>query len=216
MTFLELQQELSTVPGARFKSSQSSSYSRWLNSRAAELWGLEDWTFRKAYETFSVVSGDDTPTMPTTLGIVLGIWNDLGDQLAYVDMDVFAPEHYTGAPSGTPEIYTVVNKTVYLHPTPAASATYNCYFDRAHCHKSAGGAFVVGDMSLATDTPALPDELHYLLIHGATAMGSINMNDFTYQFAEQGWQSGIASMKRNYLSDVRGEPAQWGARSWGS
>jgi hypothetical protein len=215
LTFLELQQELSTVPGARFKSTQASSYKRWLNSRAAELWNLEDWTFRKATTTLSVTTGTDTATAPSDLGIVMGIWDNDGDEIQYRQPGEFFADHQANAFSGTtgsPSYYTVVNKAIYLDPTPGTtSSAWRIYYDRAYCHKNSGGAYVAGDMSADTDTPALPDECHYLLVHGATAMGSINMNDFTYQFAEQGWQSGIEVMRRNYLVDQRGETQQWGA-----
>ncbi len=212
MTFLELQQELSTVPGARFKSTQSSSYKKWLNARAAELWGLEDWTFRKADVDLTVTAGSAEVTEPTDLGIVLGIWTDLGDPLRYLTPRDYFAQHIGNTSTGVPIAYTVVNKQIKLDPTPnASSLTWHIYYDRAYCHKNGAGAYVVGDMTLDDDSPALPSEAHYLLIHGAISMGSVNMNDFTYQFAEQGWLSGIESLRRNYLVDVRGEPQQWAA-----
>lgn len=212
MTFLELQAALSTYPGARFKTTQAIAYKHWLNTRAAELWGLEDWTFRKAKAALSVTASSETATSPSDLGIVLGLWDSYGDQLTYTRPSDFLDQHIGNTAAGTPSIYTVVNKTIYLDPTPSAtSATWTIYYDRSYCHKNLAGAYVAGDMSLDTDTPALPDELHYLLVHGATSMGSVEMNDFTYQFAEQSWQSGIESARRNYLVDVRGASQQWGS-----
>src|ERR1043166_1900536 len=215
MTFLELQQELSTVPGARFKSTQSSSYKRWLNARAAELWNLEDWTFRKNAGALSVTAGTDTATAPTDMGIIEGLWDNDGDEILKVPRRDFFATHRANISTGTrgdPETYTVVNKTIYLDPTPGTtSSSWWISYDRDYGRYNSSGTFVPGDMSADLDTPALPDEAHYLLVHGATAMGSINMNDFTYQFAEQGWQSGIDVLRRNYLVDQRGAPQQWGS-----
>ena len=215
MTFLQLQQELSTVPGARFKTTQVNSYKAWLNSRAAELWNLEDWTFKKNKAAMTVTSGSETSTAPSDLGIVLGIWNQYGDPVRYTPPQDFFPDHQANAYSGTtgdPSTFTVVNKTIYLDPTPSTtSSSWAIYYDRAYCHKDSNGNYVAGDMTSDNDTPALPPECHYLLIHGATAMGSINMNDFTYQFAEQGWQNGLEVMRRNYLADQRTGSQQWGA-----
>lgn len=214
MTFLELQQELSTVPGHRFKSTQASSYKKWINARAAELWGLEDWTFRKAYASLSVTGSNDAATSPSDLGVVLGIWDSDGDPITYLPVADFAARHISNTSTSDTTVYTVVNKSILLDPTPSGSSSaWKIYYDRAYCHLSSGGAYVAGDMSADTDVPALPAETHYLLVHGATAMGSVNMNDFTYQFAEQAWLSGIESMRRNYLVDQRGATQQWGALS---
>jgi hypothetical protein len=215
MTFLELQQEMSTVPGARFKSTQSSSYKHWINSRAAELWNMEDWTFRKNKTTMTVTAGQESPTEPADLGVVLGLWNQYGDPVTYRAPGEFFTDHqanvYNGSTSSAPDYFTVVNKMIYLDPTPSVtSSSWVIHYDRAYCHVDNGGNYVAGDMTADTDRPALPDECHYLLVHGATAMGSINMNDFTYQFAEQGWQNGIEAMRRNYLADQRTGAQQWG------
>ena len=215
MTFLELQQELATVPGARFKSTQVTSYKRWINARAAELWHLEDWAFRKNKTSLTVTAGQETATAPADLGIALGVWDQYGNPVCYKAPGEFFASHQANQYSGTtgdPKSYTVVNKTLYLDPTPATtSSSWAIHYDREYCHLDTNGNYVAGDMTLDTDKPALPDSTHYLLVHGATAMGSINMNDFTYQFAEQGWQNGIEVMRRNYLVDQRTGAQQWGA-----
>jgi hypothetical protein len=42
-----------------------------------------------------------------------------------------------------------------------------------------------------------------MLVHGAIASGSVMVNDFTYQFAEQRWQNAIQGMRAAYLEDVK-------------
>lgn len=217
MTFLQLQQELSTVPGARFKSTQSVSYKAWINFAGTKLWNLEDWSFRKNTTSFTVTAGQETATSPTDLGIVLGLWNQYGDKVPYLAPAAFMDSHrqnvYSGA-TGDPTSFTVVNKTIYLDPTPSStSSSWQIYYDRCWCHKNAGGTYVAGDMTADTDVPAFPDEVHYLLVYGATSLGSVSMNDFTYQFAEQMWKDGIDGMTRNYLVDQRGAA---GAQQWGA
>ena len=216
MTFLQLQQELSTVPGARFKTTQSVSYKAWINFAATKLWNLEDWSFRKNKTSLTVTGGFENPTSPSDLGVVLGIWNQYGDKITYRSPTNFFTDHqanvYAGATADAPTYFTVVNKTIYLDPTPSSSSSaWAIHYDRAYCHKNQAGTYVAGDMTLDTDTPALPDECHYLLVYGATSLGSVNMNDFTYQFAEQMWKDGIDGMARNYLADQRRAPQQWGA-----
>lgn len=213
MTFLELVSAMTTEPGARFKPTQATSVKRWLNARAAELWGMEDWTFRKVYESLSVTAGDDTPTMPATFGIALGLWDANGDPVTYIPPNAFFNRHLGNTSGGNPSSYTVVNKQIVLDPKPSGNQTWTLYHDRAYCHNIDTGVYTPGDMDEDTDLPALPTETHYLLIHGAISLGSVAMNDFTYQFAEQAWQTGVESMKRNFLVDQRGEVQQWGALS---
>jgi hypothetical protein len=208
VTFLELQNEL--LPAgvgntARFKETQRESVKKWLNDRYAEVWGLEDWTFRYAIAPLTVSVGDDTPVMPTDFGIANQLWDAAGAKVPYVAPDTFFPVHLpSGTATGDPSRFTVINKQIYLDPTPgAASAVWNLYYEKAL-------TLLVGDNAV----PLLPPEHHYMLVHGAEATGQIRVQDFTYQFSEQRWQNQLAAMKRNYLVDQRGETAQWGAACW--
>lgn len=199
MTYLELQNELITQPGARFKPTQRDSVKQWLNARYAQVWGSEDWTFRKASGSVTVTAGNATAAAPANYGIGMGLWTELGDLVTYVTPKDYLDTHTGTVVSGTPDSYTVLNGVVLLDPTPAASATYTCLYEKA---------FV--PLALDADVPLLPAEHHYMLVYGALSQGSVMMQDFTYQFAEQEWQNEIAAMKRNYLANTRGEPVQWG------
>ena len=202
MTFKALQDELVAGPTPRFSSAQRDQVKLWLNDRYAELWGLEDWTFRKAVADLSVVAGNDQVTEPTDIGIVLSLVRDDGAPVHYVSPDLFYQSHLTTQSASTSDRFTVVNKQIILDPTPGTSATWKLYYDRALTLLSADG-----------DIPAIPAEHHYILVHGATASGSVMVNDFTYQFAEQRWMNELDSMRKNYLTDQRGAPLQWGSYS---
>lgn len=208
MTFLELQNAL--LPAgvgntARFKENQRDQVKAWINDRYAELWGLEDWTFRKGKVTVSVTAGSNVLDTPDDFGIVLdnGLVTADGEPLTYVTVDEYMRRHLGGS-SGTPVCYTVVNRQILLDPTPGTtSSAWELYYDKALTLLVNNG-----------DIPALPVEHHYMLVHGAEATGQVRMQDFTYQFSEQRWQNQLAAMRRNYLADQRGAPDQWAAMSW--
>lgn len=201
MTFKELQDELISVPAARFKEGQRASVKKWLNLRYAELWGVEDWTFRRAQGTVTVTAGNSTAAAPSDFGDVLGFWRDDGEVLRYMfPRDYFDSHLASPSASGSPCRYTLINGAVLLDPTPSANASYTVYYDRKLTP-------LVND----NDVPLIPVEHHYILVHGATATGSVQMNDFTYQFAEQQWQNQLDAMRRNYLEDAPDEPLQWGS-----
>jgi hypothetical protein len=207
VTFLELQNSL--LPAgvgntARFKEGQREEVKKWLNDRYAEVWGLEDWTFRKAVAPLAVTASDDTPVMPTDFGIALQLWNETGAKVPYVDPDTFFLAHLSATASlGNPSRFTVLNRQIYLDPTPGATSTWQVYYEKAL-------TLLVGDAAV----PLLPVEHHYMLVHGAEATGQVRVQDFTYQFSEQRWQNQLQAMKRNYLADQRGETGQWGAACW--
>jgi hypothetical protein len=199
MTYAELQAELITVPAARFKETQRGSVKRWINDRYAELWGLEDWSFRKAFATLPVVGGTNVATAPTDMAAPLGIWDNFGNRLIYMPTRDYFTIHLAGTSSGTPGNFTMVNDQILLDPTPSGSASFTIHYDKAVTLLSADG-----------DVPAFPAAYHYLLVHGATATGSVQVNDFTYQFAEQRWTTGIDSMRKDLLAEQSEETQQWG------
>lgn len=203
MTFLELQSELLTAAGARFKDGQRASAKRWINHRYAILWGLDNWTFKNALADLTVNAGDPEVTEPADIGKPKGLWNQYGEKLQYLTHVQYVGEHTAssyGGGQGRPWGYTVINKQVKLEPTPSESGTYKLLYQKAVTPLVADG-----------DIPAFPVEYHYMLVPGATSVGAVNVNDFTYQFAEQEWQNDLQSLRAAYLADVRGEPVQWGS-----
>ena len=205
MTFLELQNAL--LPAgvgntARFKEGQREEVKKWLNDRYAELWGLEDWTFRKAYGDLAITASDDTPVMPTDFGISRKVWDASGAKVPYLAPDDFFDIHIpSGTDTGPSSVYTLVNGQIYLDPTPGSSGTWKVYYERKITQLVADGA-----------VPLIPVEHHYALVHGAEATGQTRIQDFTYSFSEQRWQNQLAAMRRNFLVDQRGDNSDWGSR----
>lgn len=201
MTFRQLQDELVAGPAPRFNETQRAQAKYWINDRYAEIWGLEDWTFRKAATTVTVTSGSNVVTAPADLGTVLGLMRDDGSLVKYATPNEYFQAHLGQQSSTTVDRFTVVNRQILLDPTPGTtSSNWELYYDR-----------VVTPMVADTDVPAIPVEHHYILVHGATATGSVMVNDFTYQFAEQRWMNELESMRRGYLVDQRGAAVQWGS-----
>lgn len=217
MTFLELQNAL--LPAgvgntARFKETQRLEVKNWLNDRYAEVWGLEDWTFRYASSPFSVTAGSNlgnwtgTGNLIKDIGIVNHLFQADGTRVTYVDPATYFERHLGNTAAGSPSVFTIVNtagfpatRQIMLDPTPdTSSAAWQILYERQ-----------MTPLTVDTETPLLPVEHHYMLVHGAEATGQIRVSDFTYQFSEQRWQNQLAAMKRNYLADQRGEPGQWGS-----
>lgn len=197
MNFVELQNELCAVPAARFKAAQRDSIKRWINYRYAQLWDVEEWSFRKAVVNATVTGG--TFTAPSDFAAPRGLWDASGNRLAYLEPRDFYTLHLPAVSAGTPGIFTVVDGQVILDPT-TDSGSFPLWYDRACTPLAADG-----------DVPQFPSQHHYILVHGATATGSVQVNDFTYQFAEQQWQNGIDVMRREYLADQSEETQQWGS-----
>src|SRR6266498_496449 len=195
MTFLELQQELLAVAAARFKEGQRNSAKFWINNRYAAVWGLEDWTFRKATGTITVTAG--VASAPTDFGKPIGIWASDGTRLDYVDPRAYYDATIGATISTSPAFFTMVNGVPQI---PVTAGTFTTHYDKK-----------LTLLSADSDVPALPVEHHYMLVHGATYVGSVQVSDFTYQFAQQQWQNNIDEMRQNYLDDQVGEPMQWGS-----
>lgn len=198
MTFLELQNELIAVPAARFKETQRESVKKWINYRYATLWSAEDWTFRRSITPLTITAG--VITMPTDFAAPLGLWDNNGTRLRWIPTRDFYTAHLPALTTGSPSCFTVVDDQIILDPTPSGNLTFQLHYEQKMTP-------LVND----TDVPGIPLEHHYLLVHGATATGSVGMNDFTYQFAEQMWTNGLDVMRRDYLEDQSEETVQWGS-----
>jgi hypothetical protein len=197
MTFLQIQNEVILT---QFNDTQRASIKQWINDRYAEVWGLEDWTFRHAEASATVTASVPAISGVTDVGIVKGLWRDDGTELKYLPVRDFNGVYLAPAgQTGSPEAFKVVNGVVTLGPTPGTSASYTLWYERKLTQ-------LVGD----NDVPALPVEYHAMLVDGAVSLGGVRMKDFTYQFTEQRWQNAIQGMRRDYLADVRVPGRQWG------
>jgi hypothetical protein len=146
MTFKQLQDECIAVDGARFAETMRASVKQWINDRYAEVWGLEDWTFRTGESTVTATANTATATaVPADLGTVRGIWRDDGEPLMYLRAHDFNSVYLGQAQYGIPEHYKLVNGTITFGPTPTSTASYDLLYDKKLTALSADG-----------DVPALP------------------------------------------------------------
>ncbi len=199
MTFLQLRQEL--IP-SRFTTSDTTSVNNWLNNTYARLWGMEDWTFKKASGNVTVTSGSSSVTgLPSMFGIPNALYDQSGGRLRYLEPSVFNDYYANSTAQGSPQAYTVINQAVTVGPTSnvSSSAFLLLYEKRLTL------------LSADSDVPAIPVEHHYMLVPGALALGLAVKNDFTYQFMQAAWQESVQALRRDYLADQRGEAIQFPA-----
>lgn len=202
MTFLDLQNELISVPSSRFKETQRASVMKWINYAYAKLWTLDDWTFRLTQAAPTVTAGSTVvSSVPADFGASMGFWRVDGQEINYLKPRQFNNRWQGDTSQGLPEDFTVINGALTVRPISSETAAYALLYERT-----------VTPMVNDNDVPLIPAPYHYLLVHGATITGLVEEQDFTYQFHAGEWSSGIQAMQLEYLDDQRGQPAQFG--SW--
>lgn len=204
MTFKALQDEMITTPSSRFKETQRASVKLWLNFAAAKAWNMEDWTFRLATATVNVTAGSAAITgLPADFGIGMALYRLDGTPVNYLPPKQYMSRYQATTITGLPMDYTIIGSTLLVGPLSSETAVYTLLYEKALTQ-------LVND----NDVSALPGEYHYALVYGATTLGLVNENDFTWQFATAQWGEALDNMKSNYLAAQRGQPLQWG--SWDS
>lgn len=199
MTFSQLVAEVETL---RFNSAQSTSIQRWINDRYAALWNADEWIFKYAQvANLTTTAGSNAlGNIPSDFGMALGLWRDDGYPILYAPPRDFFNTWQASTQQGSPQQFTVIDQTITLGPIADGSLnTYSMVYEKRLTPLVADG-----------DIPAIPSQHHYLLVTGALSMGLRLYNDFTWEFQEQAWQSGIQEMRREWLNDQRGEVPQWG------
>lgn len=204
MTFKQLQDEMIDVPAARFKETQRASVQKWINYAGAQLWSLDDWTFRQATAAPTVTAGSRTVgSVPSDFSASLGFWRADGQPLNYLKPRQFFNRYQGDSTSAQPVDFTIIDGAFTVGPTSSETATYQLLYERSWT-----------DLADDNDVPAIPEQFHYLLVHGATVIGLVSEQDFTFQFHMGQWQQGIQTMQFEYADDQRGQPGQFG--SWDS
>lgn len=202
MTFKALQDEVIVVPSARFKEAQRASVKLWINFALAKLWNADDWTFRLGTATVNVTAGSTVVSgLPADFGIGMAMYRADGTPVNYLAARQWLNTYQGITASGQPDDYTIIGSSVLVGPVSSETAVCTILYEKALTQ-------LVGD----NDVPAIPAEYHYALVYGASALGLVNENDFTWQFAMQQWQEALANMQQNYLAAQRGQTQQWG--SW--
>jgi hypothetical protein len=213
LNYLALQD---AVLGRRFPAaSQRTNAKRWLATAYQDVWSAEDWTFKRVSRaSLTMTAGDTTPTMPADFGSAIELFDDSGNKLEYLSQERF--ERYFAADlivstAGTPYAYTVVNRQIEVSSAPG-TATYKLSYYRRLSHKESDGTTVTaGFMDEDSDYP-LWDDNHAVLIPRATAIGLIEVNDPTWQQAQEEYERQLGRMMSDYEQP---QPSyQWGAVEW--
>jgi hypothetical protein len=217
MTFGEIQAE---VIRTRFKEGQRESVKLWINTRYQGIWGFADWPWkRQGPVDIAVTTGSANPTLPTGFLRPVMVFDDIGNELEWMEPDEFDREHRylqlndVTARSGS---FKWVDDVITLGPTPNADATYSLVYDRKLTYLSGGSTPMTGFMVNANDVPIFDAAYHYALVVGALATGLRVENDPTYPQMEDEYSGLLSSMRDHYLPTASpGNHLQYG-RGWDS
>jgi hypothetical protein len=200
-SFLELQ---NAVIKNGFSESDRSDAKTWINFRYGWIYGLEEWTFRRALASVTYAAGDNTLNgLPSEYQVAIGLQLSDGTEVDPLDWVEFNRSYYGSGLTGTPANFTVVGGSVYLGPTPSVSGTGQMLFLRGLAHKNASGTVVAGPMSDDDDVPLIPAEHHLSLVHGGKGSGFRLTNVPMASQLEQDFSNAITAMRANYLDDLR-------------
>ena len=211
MTYKGLQDECLI----RFDDSRRASIKSWLNLRYSALWALEDWHFKHVKgAALTVSASNNRPTMPSDFGKSEGLYDQTGTRLLYLEpadwRDNYLP---TPIATGYPEAYTVIDRELWLGPTPSSTVSFTLSYLRRLSHVDGpSGLAAAGVMVNDSDQPIWEAEYDYLLVLDACILGcqllEFPWSDLTPQRDEL-----LAAMREDLIGGQVGEPAQWGAWS---
>jgi hypothetical protein len=213
LTYLQLQD---AVLGRRFPAaSQRDNAKRWLATAYQDVWSAAEWTFKNVSRaTLAMTSGDSTPAMPTDFGDALDLYDDSGVPMMRYSQSEFEYRYgdiLLNSQTGLPEAFTVVNRQIEIAPLPTTT-TFRLSYTRRLSHKESDGTTVTGGYFDEDSDYPLWDDHHSVLIPRATAIGLQEINDPTWDQAQEEFERQLARMKEDYVT-VR--PAhQWGALYW--
>ncbi len=208
LNYLALQD---AVLGRRFPAaSQRANAKRWLATAYQDVWSADDWAFKRvSLSNLSVTAGDSTPTMPADFADTVVLFDANGSELQRLSQEGL-DSHAAGSGSGSPYVYSVVNRQITLAPNPGAT-TLKLSYRRRLASRTLALVVQAGFMSLDTDYP-LWDDHHSLLIPRATAIGLAEINDPTWEQAQTEYERQLARMKDDYTYER--PQKQWGRVSW--
>ena len=213
LTFLQLQD---AVLGRRFPAaSQRDNAKRWIATAYQDVWSAADWTFKRVSRfSLAMTSGDSTPAMPSDFGEALDLYDDSGVPMMRYSQEEF--EYRYGdilltSQTGLPEAYVVVNRQIEVAPFPTTT-TFRLSYLRRLSHKELDETTVTGGFFDEDSDYPLWDDHHSLLIPRATAIGLQEVNDPTWDQAQEEYERQLSRMREDY---VQVRPAhQWGALYW--
>jgi hypothetical protein len=182
----------------RFESDARPRAFKALNNRLAQLWTLEDWTWKYARVPVTISANVQTASgLPTDFGVPYYLWDENATPLSYVEIDRFTWAYSTSA-HGPPEAWTVVDEQILLGPTPDHNATFSTYYRKRLIPLTEEG-----------QSPDIPQEFDLALVHGGRAELLAFYNDPTAADMEAQYQLDVQALQRDYLADAAGQPAMW-------
>lgn len=213
MTLLGLRNELIAF---RFNAGQATSIDYWINLAYMQLWGMEQWPWRKvAPESVTLNAGTiGTITPPTQMHRPLQLFDEDGYPLNWVKPKEFSAAYQSSTSNGTPADWTIYNGTIYVAPGPASSQSLSLSYLRRVAHYNGSAVDTAGVMSDDADYPIFPSEWHYGLVFGAMSLGQRLSNDPTYTQNEEAWQTYLQLLKSEFMPADEPEPSQYGALPW--
>jgi hypothetical protein len=211
LNFLALQDAVlgRRVPAA----SQRNNAKRWLATAYQDVWSAAEWTFKRVSRAdLATIAGDSTPVMPVDFQDVLDLYDSFGEPLLRLSQERFEYEFgdiLAQSQIGLPDAYTVVNRRIEIAPVPGGE-TFKLSYLRRLSSRTASLVVQAGFMVDDDDYP-LWDDHHSVLIPRALAIGLLEINDPTWQEAQEEYERQLARMRDDY---VQINPArQWGAVS---
>jgi hypothetical protein len=114
----------------RFNDGSRSKCKEWLNYVLGQVWGLEEWTFKRAVATVTVTAGSTAVTgLPADIGIVRLLQNAQGGKLTYREWDEFMLRHYGETGSVIPYDFTLIGTGAgcQMYVGPPSSETSSAY-----------------------------------------------------------------------------------------
>jgi len=209
MNFKDLQDE---VLATRFDESQRPRVKRWLNLRYQWLWNQADWNFKHVPASdFVITGGSATPTMPGDFARVGELYDDQGTPLGYLKPSDW--DEYNLPPNQASNVrssyFTVIDRQIYLYPTPSA-ATYKLSYKRRLSHVDASVGVIGGIFVEDGDQPLWPAEHDYVLVVDAVILGQQMSQDPTWTMLVEQRDQLLASMKRDLVVEQAEQFEQWG------
>jgi hypothetical protein len=212
VTYKQLQDECIAL---RFNEGNRASVKFWLNLRYAAVWNMADWHFKHVKgASLAVTAGDNTPTMPTDFAKSEGLFDQYGSPLDYLEPDCWREAYlYVPLSVGPAEAYTVIDREIWLGPTPSGTATYTLSYQRRLSHVDGpSGLIAAGVMVNDNDQPLWEAEYDYLLVLEACILGC-QLLEFSYGELVPQRDEILAGMKEDLQTGTtvtEGALVQWG------
>jgi hypothetical protein len=175
--FRQLQDEVISL---RFDESRRASVKNWINLSYAAIWAMHDWHFKHVKGVnLSVTAGDNTPTMPSDFAKAEGLYDANGNRIGFLDEATFNDSYLDPTISrGTVGEYSVIDRELWLGPTPASTATFTLSYERRLAHiDGSSGLIAAGVMVNDSDSPIWDAEYDYVLVYDAALRGGSLLGD---------------------------------------